>query len=301
MRLGLGIKRAISRYPRDPKQIEWPFDIYAWLAELRPDERVLDIGAGEGSFPWTGNCHVVALDDNVDAYQRAADREGASYHRVFGRADRLPFAERSFDLVLCHHVLEHVAPVEAVLQEIARVLKPDGRLYVAVPNGYGLCDGVYRFVFEGGGHVNRFERQQLIGLVEQAAGMRLARWHKLYSSFAYLRRLLVMMRTPGQDLRPRLRRMGAFRWLLGGAQWMLYLGSRAVDRLFGTDWAVYGWALYFDRGAGAGKEDRAYVNVCLYCGAGLHSDSLYRPLRITYRCTVCDHVNPYVPPFRNTV
>ena len=32
--------------------------------------------------------------------------------------------------------------------EIGRVLKPDGRLVVSIPNGYGLCDGIYRFVFE---------------------------------------------------------------------------------------------------------------------------------------------------------
>src|SRR5437870_2305691 len=136
MRLGLGIRRWLARPPLPPDKITWPFDIYTWFAELQPGQWVLDIGSGEGSFPSSGACHVVALDENQDAFANAPDREDAAYHRVFGRSDRLPFDDGSFDLIVCHHVLEHLAPLDAVLSEIARVLKPDGRLFVAVPNGY---------------------------------------------------------------------------------------------------------------------------------------------------------------------
>src|SRR5437762_122932 len=123
LRLGLGIRRWLARPPLDPAGIAWPFDIYTWFAELQPGQWVLDIGSGEGSFPWTGACHMVALDENLGAFEHAADRESGSYHRVFGRSDRLPFHDRSFDLIVCHHVLEHLAPLNVVLAEIGRVLK----------------------------------------------------------------------------------------------------------------------------------------------------------------------------------
>ncbi len=294
MRLGLGIRRALAKKPLDAAQVSWPFDIYRWFAELDRSQWVLDIGSGEGSFPWTDGCHMVALDDNVDAFRAVPERSSPLCHRVFGSSGRLPLADRSFDLVLCHHVLEHVDAVDEVLAEIARVLKPDGRLYVAVPNGHGLCDAVYRYVFEGGGHVNRFAREPLAARIEQAVGVRLVRWQKLYSSFAYLRRLT---RLPPGDLSGRLRALRRFPRFIGAAQRLLYLGTRAADRLFGSDLAVYGWALYFDRTAARPVEERAFVNVCLYCGAGHHALTLARPYRWRYRCQVCDRVNPYVRPF----
>jgi SAM-dependent methyltransferase len=280
--------------------IPWSFDIYTWFAALGPGQWLLDIGAGEGSFRSTGQCHVVALDENRDAFAHAPDHASASYFRVFGVSDRLPFHEQTFDLVICHHVLEHVAPLDAVLAEIRRVLKPDGRLFVTVPDGHGLCDAVYRFVFEGGGHVNRFTRDSLVTAVESAVGLQLARWQKLYSSFAYLRRLLELRAVSASGLSLRLRLLRRLRSAVAAAQWLLYLGTRWWDRVFRTDLALYGWAFYFERSAGNAVEERAYVNVCMYCGVGHHSLSLARPFSLTYRCPVCDHVNLYIKPFRHT-
>ena len=300
VRLGLGIRRRLTKAPLDPALISWSFDIYTWLAELDAAQWVLDIGSGEGSFPFAGMGRVAAVDEDLQAFRRAPDRDPVSYHRVCGRGDRLPFGSGSFDLILCHHALEHLEGLEEVLAEIARVLKPDGRLYVSVPNGYGLCDAVYRFLFEGGGHVNRFAREPLAGRIERSVGVHLARWQKLYSSFAYLRRLRDLMAVPPADLNPRLRKLGRFPWALGAAQWVLYLGSRLADCILGTDLAVYGWALYFDRGGGVPVEDPPYANVCLHCGAGHHALSVYRPYPGVYRCRICDHVNPFVRPFRNT-
>src|SRR5579872_6875380 len=189
VRLGLGIRRRMVKAPLDPARISWPFDIYAWLAELEAGQWVLDIGAGEGSFQWSCRGCVAALDDDPQAFRGAPDREPSTYHRVCGRGDRLPFGDRSIDLIICHHALEHLDGLEQVLREMARVLQPNGRLYVSVPNGYGLCDAVYRWVFTGGGHVNRFAREDLAARIERTLGVRLARWQKLYSSFVYLRRL----------------------------------------------------------------------------------------------------------------
>jgi SAM-dependent methyltransferase len=51
-----------------------------------------------------------------------------------GLADRLPFADSSFDLVFCDNVLEHIEDPDAVLRQVARVLKPSGRFVAKTPN-----------------------------------------------------------------------------------------------------------------------------------------------------------------------
>lgn len=240
------------------------------------------------------------MDQSTRAFQAAAPLPDVRYYRLFGKGGQLPFASGTFDLVLCHHSLEHIAGPEEALREITRVLKPDGRLYIAVPNGYGLCDAVYRYVFAGGGHVNRFSRRELVATVQSAVGVHLARWHKLYSSFVYLDRLRRQAATRDPRLSPRLRRLGRFPRLIAVVQWLLYLGTRAADRIFHTDLAVYGWALYFERAPRTPLEDPAYVNVCLSCGAGQDRELVSRPSWFRYVCAVCGRTNPFVRPFRNT-
>jgi SAM-dependent methyltransferase len=59
---------------------------------------------------------------------------------------RLPVRDRSFDLVVSNHVLEHVGDREDQLQylrEARRVLREDGLLYLAVPNRYRLFEAHY--------------------------------------------------------------------------------------------------------------------------------------------------------------
>jgi SAM-dependent methyltransferase len=48
----------------------------------------------------------------------------------------LPFKERCFDIVICSQMLEHVQKPEEILNEIRRILKSDGKLFVSVPNRF---------------------------------------------------------------------------------------------------------------------------------------------------------------------
>src|ERR1035438_2666790 len=169
-----------------------PADIYDWIAQLKSDQWVLDVGAGQGSFPGAEySCAWLALDDNPAAYSTVV-----RYSRVVGRGHRLPVRDGSIDLLISHHSLEHLAPLDETLAEMARVLKPGGKCFISVPNGYGFCDAVYRLVFLGGGHVNRFRKDELIRLVEQRLNVRLVGWQKLYSSFVYLHKLMEFLETP---------------------------------------------------------------------------------------------------------
>jgi len=279
--------------------------MYDWISELKPGQWVLDLASGPGSFPYSSfPCSVVALDEDKDAFQTAAPLASGPYFRTFGHSASLPFPNGTFDLVICHHALEHIENVERTLKEIRRVMKAGGRLFVSVPNGYGLCDHVYRAVFEGGGHVNRFRRDELAAIVERCVDVRLIRWTKLYSSFVYLRRLMELLEAPPPDLSKRLLMIARLpRGMIGAAQRILYSASRTLDRWFRTDLAVYGWALYFDPSSSPGVpiQEPAYLNVCLYCGAGQPSAGSERVSRRAYRCGSCSRVTAYLRPFRDTI
>ena len=275
-----------------------PADVYDWIAQLKSNQWVLDVGAGAGSFPGAEfSCAWLALDDDPAAFTTTV-----RYSRVTGRGHQLPVAGGSIDLLICHHALEHLAPLDETLAEMARVLKPGAQCYISVPNGYGLCDAIYRLVFLGGGHVNRFRRDELVSLVEQRLQVRLVAWHKLYSSFVYLRKLMELLETPPPKLP---RRLLAISWLpqscVGLVQRMLYVGTRFLDRWLRTDLSVYGWAFYFEKPSGQPVvEQPGFVNVCLYCGTGQPAAGAPRTGWLTCRCPNCSRTYPYTRTFRNT-
>jgi SAM-dependent methyltransferase len=68
------------------------------------------------------------------------DLEGGALVDVQLDARKLPFADDSFDLVLCSHVLEHIHEDIQVAREFARVLRPAGQALIMVPVDYSLSD-----------------------------------------------------------------------------------------------------------------------------------------------------------------
>jgi len=277
--------------------------MHDWLFELRTGQRVLDLCSGAGSFNSAGlPCTVVALDEDVAAFETAAPLAPGPHYRAFGKSDQIPFSSASFDLVILNHGLEHIFAVEDTLREVGRVLKPDGRLVVSIPNGYSLCDSIYRFVFKGGGHVNRFTRPRAVDLVERYAEVQLVSWHKLYSSFAYLYRLAQALDTRSMSLLRRQRALDKLpRSTLYAGQRALYRTTRLADRLFHTNLAVYGWAFYFAHSNQTPTEQPAYLNVCINCGSGHPASQLENGSRSSWRCSACNTVNPFVKPFRNAI
>lgn len=94
-------------------------------------QRVLLCGAGTGlDFPHLPPCHTyTALDVTQAMLRRAAQKSrGLQVEWVLGDAMALPFAARSFDCVVLHLILAVVPQPELCLAEVARVLKPGGRV-----------------------------------------------------------------------------------------------------------------------------------------------------------------------------
>jgi ubiquinone/menaquinone biosynthesis C-methylase UbiE len=108
--------------------------------------RVLDIGAGSGHI--ASNLGALVGDGDVwavDVNDQRRTTDGYSFKRVSGTA--LPFDADSFDVVLSNHVIEHVGERSAQLdhlQEIKRVLAPDGVCYLAVPSRWVLVEPHFR-------------------------------------------------------------------------------------------------------------------------------------------------------------
>lgn len=108
----------------------------ASLAEL-PTRRLLEVGCGRGAFARrcadTLGCEVIATDlsEAMVASARALDLDA----RV-ASVEALPFSAGAFDAVVAAWMLYHVGDLPKAMAEIARVLRPGGRL-VAITNGEG--------------------------------------------------------------------------------------------------------------------------------------------------------------------
>jgi demethylmenaquinone methyltransferase/2-methoxy-6-polyprenyl-1,4-benzoquinol methylase len=101
---------------------------------------LLDVGMGPGRLlaecearGWT----VSGLDGSAEMVARSRQRVPAAGERlVRGDAERLPFADGSFDAVSATGVLEYVTDLGAALREVARVLRPHGRAVLSMPNPF---------------------------------------------------------------------------------------------------------------------------------------------------------------------
>ena len=137
---------------------------------------VLDLGCGEGRHI-TGllelypQVNVVGLDLNKQDLRTTNNKlkqyfpdSQAKTILVEGSAFSLPFADDSINHIICSEVLEHIENYAVVLDEITRVLKPDGTLCVSVPRAWPekicwwLSDEYHKVE---GGHIRIFNSSTL--------------------------------------------------------------------------------------------------------------------------------------------
>jgi len=146
---------------------------YRWAARIAGDAEVLDaacgVGYGVAILAAAGARRVVGLDRSSEAVLNARERAGEAGEFVLGDLRRLPFEDASFDLVTCFEAIEHVVDGDEVLDELRRVLRPDGVLLVSSPN---------RDVFTPGNphHVHEYTPEELrAALAARFAQVRLHR------------------------------------------------------------------------------------------------------------------------------
>lgn len=117
----------------------------AALAEVRP-ARLLEVGCGTGALAARCaaelGCEVVALDSSPEM---VAATRALGIEAVVGDVQRLPFGDTAFDVAVAAWMLYHVPDRDRAIGEVARVLRPGGRL-VAITTGRDHLAELWRLV-----------------------------------------------------------------------------------------------------------------------------------------------------------
>lgn len=170
------------------------------LLDVQPGHRVLDLGCGAGRHTYAAlerGAHVVGVDLDrellEDVQEMAAamllsgdlpPEAGAAF--LCGDATRLPFATGSFDRIIVSEVLEHIPDDTGAMQEIERVLHPDGKAAVSVPRWWpervcwALSDEYHA---NEGGHVRIYKAEELVKKLS-THGLRPQRLHHAHALHA---------------------------------------------------------------------------------------------------------------------
>lgn len=197
---------------RDPDENGWKSSAPAWIEQVGEDgdfsrqfvldvpmlervkrlspERALDIGCGEGRF-----CRMISKFgistvgvDPVEALIDHAKKRDPDGAYIVSYAEDLPFVDESFDLVVAYLSLIDIDLLDDAVQEMARVLKPGGRLLVANLTSFSTSSAMFgdRYCRETG------ERIRPLGnyLKEEKGwfewnGLRIQNWHRPLSTYMH--------------------------------------------------------------------------------------------------------------------
>lgn len=109
--------------------------------------RCLDIGCSAGintNFLAGQVGDSIGIDIDEPAVKTGYFRKKSNSDFVIGDAIHLPFKDGVYDIVICNHVYEHVPDADALMEEIFRILKPDGFCYFSAGNRFCIMEPHYQ-------------------------------------------------------------------------------------------------------------------------------------------------------------
>lgn len=132
---------------------------YAMALEMSEGKNVLDIACGEGygaNLLASRSSAVTAVDADPLTISRAKEKyKPPNIQFITGSILDIPVPDHSVDLVTCFETLEHLEEHEKMMQEVKRVLKPDGILLISTPDKKIYSDST--------GYKNPHHKKELYG------------------------------------------------------------------------------------------------------------------------------------------
>ena len=100
---------------------------------------ILDLGSGEGgtSVVFAEQNRVFSYDLNLIRIERQK-KYSALYYKINGDALKLSLRDNSFDVIILQDVIEHLYDPKSLINEVIRILKPGGMVYMSTPNKYSI-------------------------------------------------------------------------------------------------------------------------------------------------------------------
>ncbi len=213
------------------------------LERLRvgPGDLLLGAGCGEGRHCFGAlerGARVVGLDLDLASLKKGG---GALRYRghhlgrlastLQGNAFQLPFADASFDRVICAEVMEHVHDFRSAARELARVTKPGGRIAITIPTT--TSEHVYlrlgdEYFESPGGHIRIFRPRDLaaglasVGLRTEGCGFA----HGFHTPYWALRSLVGL---PDADQSQLVRAYRLFLIRATSSRWIDFLERRLLN------------------------------------------------------------------------
>jgi SAM-dependent methyltransferase len=170
--------RATEEPDSDPEAL-LRFDKAFAAAGLRSGERVLDLGAKQGGLAIRARRAGIDVDYTGLDVSEENVRLAALLSLDVRQADltkRLPVDDADYDCIFCLELLEHLTSPLALLEEMRRTIKDDGRAVISVPSPYSWVE-VYRELFrrhDPEGHLSSFTTPVMQNLAA-LAGFRIER------------------------------------------------------------------------------------------------------------------------------
>ena len=159
---GIGIRRFVRDSLKLSPRVPW---LFRQVKSLPDGAKVLDVGCG------TGGLLELMEGSNSGIWTCGIDLGHPPFYLakgvlLRGSAIQLPFANDSFDIVTCAHVIEHLYKPDACLHELIRVCRPGGSIYIETPSPRAAWVPFFNIFWDDPTHIRPYSQIGLRRLLE---------------------------------------------------------------------------------------------------------------------------------------
>lgn len=102
------------------------------IREISKEKIILDVGGGDPFTKWLSSYKDLFKDSDY----KTMDYDVSTKADIIGDIHNIPIPAGSIDAIICHSVLEHVINPTKAVEELYRILRPNGKIFVHVPSVY---------------------------------------------------------------------------------------------------------------------------------------------------------------------